>query len=83
MADDNLRDIAEMAAIPRVEIDPDTIRAFTVKRRAIGTPYRRRIGTPFIRGSAARRVAINQRSASPLGEPPPSQLRPEGGLGGG
>ena len=55
----------------------------TVKRRAIGTPYRRRIGTPFIRGSAARRVAINQRSASPLGEPPPSHLRPEGGLGGG
>jgi hypothetical protein len=42
-------------------------------------PYRRPIGTPVpISGSAARRVAISSRSASPLGEPPAVQLRREG-----
>jgi hypothetical protein len=34
-------------------------------------------------GSAARRVAISERSASPRGEPRAVQQHPEGGLGGG
>ena len=53
-------------------------KAQIVKRRAIGTPYRRRIGTPPFHGSAARRVALNKRRASPLGEPRTVEPHPEG-----
>lgn len=49
-----------------------------VKRRAIGTPYRRPIGTPPFHGSAARRVALNKRRASPLGELRTVEPHPEG-----